>query len=133
MARVPGWEKLLANVIRTHQALPSVYGISDCYIICDDTVWAITGERMYGMLTYTSPIGAAKLLKQHGFNNVEEAFAAKFEEIPVALAQRGDIGVTENNGEICGGVFTSIGFMARGEKNIVFLSRECVKTAFKVG
>ena len=133
MTRVKGWEKGLAAVIKTHQALPSIYGVSDCYIICDDAVKAVTGERMYGDLMYSTEAGAAKQLKLRGFDNVEQAFAAKFETIPATLAQRGDIGVTESNGEICGGVFTAIGFMVRDKDKITFLSYEYVKTAFKVG
>lgn len=133
MTRIKGWEKAASRMIKAHQELPSQYGLSDCYMIADDMVWAITGERMYGTLTYTTPAGAAKLLRQHGFENVEEAFAAKFPTIPVAQAQRGDIGVTENNGEICGGAFTAIGFMTRDKDKVMFLPIDRVKTAFKVG
>lgn len=133
MKRVIGWEKLLNNVIKTHMGLPSVYGISDCYMIADDAVWAITGERMFLGVSYTSEIGAAKALKQHGFDNVEQAFASKFESVTPLQAQRGDIGVVEMNGEICGGFFSSMGFVARDKTQVVFLPVTMVKSAFKVG
>ncbi|MDM9644461.1 hypothetical protein [Rhizobium sp. S163] len=133
MARVLGWEKRLKSVVEKHQALPSVYGTSDCYLIADDGVEAVTGERMYvGALGYKTEAGAAKKLRQHGFESVRDAFAAKFEEIPPSMAQRGDIGVVERDGVLSGGVFTSIGFMTRGADAVEFLPSSEVAHAFKV-
>lgn len=134
VSRVENWEKRLKDVIEKHHRLPSEYGVSDCYLIVDDAVEAVTGQRMFSNVSYNSEIGAAKELRKRGFNNVEEAFTSKFVEIPVALAQRGDIGtILNSNNEICGGVFTSVGFMVRSEKHILFISLSEVKTAFKVG
>lgn len=133
MKRVKGWEKQHKLVIEKHLGLPSQYGISDCYLIADDNVLAITGERMYpDAIGYTNEIGAAKMLLQHGFKTVEDAFAAKFEAVPVALAQRGDIGVTVSDGQICGGVFTSRGFMTRDASKLAFVPLASIKSAFKV-
>lgn len=131
--RLKGWEKLLKVSIDKHAALPSQFGVSDCYLIVDDAVFAITGERMFPDIIYTTEQGAAKLLLQHGFKTVEDAFASKFTVIPKSMAQRGDIGVIENNGQICGGVFTSIGFAVRDETKVLFLPVSSVKTAFMVG
>lgn len=133
MPRLKGWEKALKLVIEKHLALPSEYGVSDCYLIPDDAVEAITGKRMYPDVSYSNEIGAAKALRAHGFDNVEQAFAAKFEECPPSLAHRGDIGVMYNNGEICGGVFTALGFMTRTNAVPVFLDASRVAKAFKVG
>lgn len=134
MARVDGWEKRLKAAIEKHSKLPSEYGVSDCYLIADDSVEAVTGERLYPDVSYSSELGAAKELKRRGFDNVEEAFAAVLESIPPALAQRGDIGTTMNaNGEICGGVFTGVGFMVRDEIRVRYISIKNVHAAFKVG
>lgn len=132
MKRVPTWPKELKAVIEKHLKLPSQFGVSDCYLIVHDAVFAMTGEHMYPAITYTSEQGAAKLLLQHGFKTVEEAFAAKFETVHPAMAQRGDIGVIDDNSKICGGFFSSHGFVARGEKSLLFLPPSRVKTAFKV-
>ncbi|MDQ0558302.1 hypothetical protein QO004_000075 [Rhizobium mesoamericanum] len=133
MARVPGWEKRLNAVVAKHQALPSQYGVSDCYIIPDDAVEAVTGERMYpDALGYRTDAGAAKKLRQHGFATVRDAFAAKYPEIPPAIAQRGDIGVIDRDGVLSGGLFTSIGFMTRGVDTVEFLPASAVAYAFKV-
>jgi hypothetical protein len=133
MARVPSWEKRLNAVVAKHQALPSVYGTSDCYMIADDGVEAVTGKRMYvDAIGYTTEAGAAKKLRQHGFETVRDAFAAKFAEIAPSMAQRGDIGVVDRDGVLSGGLFTSIGFMTRGTDAVEFLPASAVTFAFKV-
>lgn len=132
MKRVAGWEKQLKIIAEKHINLPSEYGVSDCYLIPDDAVLALTGSRMYPDVVYTTEQGAAKQLLAHGFKTVEDAFAAKFESVHPAQAHRGDIGVTLSDGQICGGVFTSLGFMTRDATKVVFLPVSRVKSAFKV-
>ncbi|MDM9619075.1 hypothetical protein [Rhizobium sp. S96] len=133
MVRLPGWEKRLNAVVAKHQALPSIYGTSDCYLIADDGVEAVTGDRMYAAaIGYSTEAGAAKKLRQHGFETVRDAFAAKFAEIAPSMAQRGDIGVVDRDGVLTGGLFTSIGFMTRGSEAVEFLPNSSVAYAFKV-
>ncbi|KQZ81869.1 hypothetical protein ASD64_08910 [Mesorhizobium sp. Root157] len=134
MTRVVDWERRLKAAIQKHQGLPSQYGVSDCYLIADDAVEAVTGKTMFGLAArrYSTPVGAAKQLRKRGFETVEDAFAARFAAIPPTLAQRGDIGVIERNGEICGGVFTAIGFAIRDDKRVLFLPVSAVKAAFRV-
>jgi hypothetical protein len=132
--RVTGWERALRLVVEKHLALPSAYGVSDCFVIPDDGVEAVTGAQMYpGARGYKTPAGAAKKLRKHGFLTVEDAFAAKFARIPVSMAQRGDIGVVyQSNGEVTGGVFTGTGFLTRAEDRAVFLPHSAVTHAFRV-
>lgn len=132
--RVIDWEKKLKLAIEKHSSLPSTYGVSDCYIIADDAVEAVTGKRMFANArNYKTAKGAAKKLMARGFLTVEDAFAAKFPRIPVAMAQRGDIGVIYRDGEVTGGVFTGIGFMTRDADHVVFLPISHVAHAFRVG
>lgn len=132
--RVQDWEKRLKAAIQKHIDLPSQYGVSDCYLIADDAVEAVTGETMFGTgaRRYTTPAGAGKQLRKRGFETVADAFRAKFTEIAPTLAQRGDIGVLERDGEICGGVFTALGFAVRDAKRVLFLPATEAKTAFRV-
>lgn len=132
--RVADWERRLKAAVEKHMALPSQYGLSDCYLLPDDAVEAVTGSTMYGAAArrYKTPAGAGKQLRKRGFATVEDAFRAKFREIAPSLAQRGDIGVIESGGQICGGVFTAIGFAVRDEKRVRFLPASQVKTAFRV-
>ncbi len=134
MSRQSGWEKRLNAVVAKHQALPSGWGISDCFVIPDDAVEALTGAVMYPKARgYQTEAGAAKALRRHGFADVREAFAARFAEIPPMLAQRGDIGVIERDGTFSGGVFTVLGFMTRAHGGAVeFIPASAVTSAFRV-
>lgn len=132
--RIDGWEKRLNAVVAKHQLLPSEWGVSDCYVLPDDAVEAVTGTRMYPKARgYKTEAGAARKLLGHGFNSVKDAFAAKFPEIPPTLAGRGDLGVIERDGQYSGGVFTSIGFATRGHGGpVVFIPVSQVTLAFRV-
>lgn len=131
--RVTGWERLLTAAVETHMALPSAYGISDCFVFPMDCVEAITGVRHWAdCRQYRTEQGAGKSLLRKGFTNVEEAFRSKFEEIPVLLAQRGDIGVIEIDGVVSGGVFTPLGFAVRDTSRVQFRPVTDAKTAFRV-
>lgn len=133
MKLVPDWEKRLNEVIEKHMALPSEFGVSDCYLIPAHAFEAITGEPLYEGVRYKTEAGAGKQLRKRGFETVEDAFRARLPEIGRLMAQRGDLGVVERDGVISGGVFTIIGFATRGERSVEFLPATEVKTAFQVG
>jgi hypothetical protein len=131
--RLDGWEKRILEVAAKHKQLPSQYGLSDCYTIADDMVFACLGEYMYPKAkNYKTESGAAKLLRKHGFKTVKDALSARFDEVPTSLAQRGDVGVLCIDGVYSGGAFTSIGFMTRGEGTVEFLPASAVSHAYKV-
>jgi len=132
MTRRPDWELRLIAAIEKHMALPAKFGLSDCYMIADDAFVALTGERLYKGVRYGTEAGAAKQLRRHGFETVEDAFRARLPEVGRLLAQRGDLGIVERDGVLSGGVFTSLGFMTRGDDAVVFLSPLDVTTAFRV-
>lgn len=132
--RLEGWETRHKEVVEFHTNQPGEYGVSDCYLLADDNVYALTGQYMFPKCRkYNSKKSAAKLLVKNGFENVEQAFASKFDQVHPSFAHRGDIGVIERDGEVCGGVFTALGFAVRGEDRLYFYSASDVKTAFKVG
>jgi len=132
MSRLPDWELRLNAVVEKHLALPAKFGLSDCYMIADDAFAAVTGERLYKGVRYGTEAGAAKQLRKRGFQTVEDAFRARLPEVGRLLAHRGDLGVVDRDGVISGGVFTTLGFMTRGEDGVVFLSPLDVKAAFRV-
>lgn len=133
MTRIADWEKKFNEAIQFHLDEPFEYGKSDCYMLCDDVVKAITGNRIYSKVSYKTELGSKKQLLKHGFDNVQEAFLEKFKEIPPSTAKRGDLGVVINENGIAGGVFTALGFMTKGPNTgNVFLSHDKVTTAFEV-
>jgi hypothetical protein len=131
--RLPNWERRLKAALQKHMAMPAEWGVSDCYQLADDCVEAVTGERMHeSSLGYKTEAGAAKKLIKRGFANVGEAFAARFEDVPVSLAQRGDLGIIERDGKVYGGVFTAIGFLARGVTSLEPQNLGTIAKAYRV-
>jgi hypothetical protein len=136
MARVSGWEKRLKEVVQKHMGMVSRYGESDCFIIADDAHEAITGEKLappdkYNR-DYSDEKSALRRLAEHGYKSVEDVLDKNFEEVIPTLAQRGDLGVAEVEGVTAAGVFTQMGFMTRGTRNVLFLPASQVKKAYKV-
>lgn len=133
MEKLDDWPTLLMNELERQGSMPFEYGVSDCLTMPLACVEAMTGERLWAEdWGSTTKLGAAKLLLKHGFENVAEAFASKFEEIPVSMAQRGDVGVIEGE-EIVGVVF--VGTYALGKDpdvGTIHVPRSKVTRAFRV-
>ncbi|QTL01906.1 hypothetical protein J5J86_13935 [Aquabacter sp. L1I39] len=135
MTRVRDWPLHLDEVIERYQADVFAWGARDCFTLPMDASAALIGvDRWAVERTYSTKIGAARKLKRLGFADVADAFAAKFEEIPPALAQRGDIGsVADANGAACGVVV--LGTLVAGMSpvaGLTFLPRARLVRAFRV-
>ncbi|KAB2764795.1 hypothetical protein F9K98_01225 [Brucella anthropi] len=124
------WEKRLVAITEAHLNSPMVWGQSDCILTAADAVEAVLGDDPAKDIRgkYKSKTAAYRLIKQRGFKSVAEALSSLFEEIPVALAQRGDLGVYENTA----GYFCEYGFAVKGEDGLRFLPRTMAEKAFKV-
>jgi hypothetical protein len=134
MARREDWpERLLAEIER-HSHMPFEYGTSDCFIFPMDCVEAMTGNDPWaGQRGYRTDKGAAGRLRRQGFKNVGDAFADKFEEIPVGKAGRGDIGVIETDKGTAGVVFIDTVAMGKAEDvGVKRVPRSLVTRAFRV-
>lgn len=132
--RVRGWERALLDVVAKHRAQPFAWGTSDCFTLPLDAIVAITGTDPWpGLHDYDSRISAARCLSLQGYENLAAAFADKFPEVPVSFAQRGDVGVVNDQGNICGALFLASGCVGKTENGVVLFPREAVKRAFKVG
>ncbi|KAB2782534.1 hypothetical protein F9L00_03440 [Brucella anthropi] len=117
-------------ITEAHLNSPMVWGQSDCILTAADAVEAVLGDDPAKDIRgkYKSKTAAYRLIKQRGFKSVAEALSSLFEEIPVALAQRGDLGVYENTA----GYFCEYGFAVKGEDGLRFLPRTMAEKAFKV-
>ncbi|WP_439710867.1 DUF6950 family protein [Brucella anthropi] len=124
------WEKRLVATTEAHLNTPLVWGQSDCILTVADVVDAVLGDDPAKDIRgkYKSKAGAYRLIRQRGFKSVADVLASLFEEIPVALAQRGDLGVYENTA----GYFCEYGFAVKGEDGLRFLPRTMAERAFKV-
>ena len=127
------WELALHAVLSRHARLAFGYGSSDCYLIVADTVKAITGKNPFpNSRRYKTEAGAAKTLRRFGFENVEQAWASKFEEIPVSMISRGDIAIVETEFGVAGAVWDGAKAFTKGPAGNVFLGMREIKRAFRV-
>lgn len=134
MIRLDDWPTRLMEEIERQSSMPFEYGVSDCLTMPLACVEAMTGERLWAEdWGPTTKMGAAKLLLKHGFGNVAEAFEAKFIEIGVPFASRGDVGVIQNGDEMAGVIF--VGAYALGKDPVlgtIHVPRSRVTRAFIV-
>lgn len=128
--RHPDWEKRLVAVTEAHINTPLVWGKSDCLLTASDAIEAVLGDDPASEVRgkYKSKTGAYRLIKQHGFDNLGAVLADRFEEIPTAMAQRGDVGIFQNTV----GYFCEYGFAVKGEDGLRFLPRTMAEQAFRV-
>lgn len=124
------WEKRLVVVTERHLVTPCVWGKSDCLLTVADAIEAITGHDRAADIRgkYKSMTGAYKLIKSRGFKNMADVLSCMFEEIPTAMAQRGDIGVYDKTA----GYFCEYGFAVKGDDGLRFIPRTMAEKAFKV-
>ena len=120
--RYPDWQKKLVDTLQAAQTRPFLWGQHDCALFAADCVQAMCGEDFAAAYrgTYSSETGAKKaLLKNHG--SLEKALRACMDEIPVKLAQRGDVAIMCNGGSHCAGIVWSNGVYCAGENGLVLL------------
>ena len=91
MQRLEGWEDRMLAVVAAHQARPYEAGRSDCFVMAMECVEAVTGERPFADVSYSTDLGAARALRRRGFADLGEAMASLFPAVPRAFAHRGDI------------------------------------------
>jgi hypothetical protein len=133
--RKEDWPDLLLAEIDRHTKLPFEYGKNDCFTFPMDCVKAMTGVDPFKAQRgkYKTLKGAYKLLKEGKCKNVGDAFAARFPEIPVAMAGRGDIGVVPGDGFMSGVVVVGTSAIGKHpERGNVHVNREHLQRAFKV-
>ncbi len=95
MSRVDGWSDHLFEVIERHGVSEYRPGSFDCFSMACDVVHALTGERVYPDVKYTTDAGAIRAMTKRGFPRLGDAMAAVLSERPAGHAQRGDIAVIE--------------------------------------
>lgn len=133
--RRKGWERALIEIVARHRAQPFAWGASDCFTLPLEAVIALTGDDPApGLHDYDSKIGAARCLATQGFGSLADAFAAHLPEVPVPLAQRGDVGVIEDEatGALCGALFLASGVAGKTETGLYIFPRDRVVRAFEV-
>jgi hypothetical protein len=131
MKRKPDWETPLADYLLAARERAYSYGTHDCLLHCASAVEAMTGEDLGAPHRgrYRTEADAARHLRRHGARTPEAFLDARFPEVPVAFARRGDIVLAGGVPGICVGhdaVFA-------GENGLIHNSRETWTKAWRVG
>ncbi|EDJ2364966.1 hypothetical protein CGA74_14930 [Salmonella enterica subsp. enterica serovar Mbandaka] len=118
----PDWHNRLIAVIRSAEKRPFLWGEHDCCLFAADCAEAMTGDNFADGWrgTYDSETGAKKALLRGG-GSLEKVLAKYLDEVPVKMAQRGDIAVVENVGTRCAGVIYGGAVWVPGEEGLVCL------------
>ncbi len=98
--RLRDWPERLAALFAAREAQPFEWGVHDCCLFAADAVLAVTGHDpaadLRGM--YSTETGAARVLRRYGgVAGVAIAHAGRV--VPVALAQPGDVGLSQHDPE----------------------------------
>ncbi|MEH3581085.1 hypothetical protein POW01_18790 [Enterobacter cloacae] len=118
----PDWHNRLIAVIRAAEKRPFLWGEHDCCLFAADCAEAMTGDNFANGWrgTYDSETGAKKALLRGG-GSLENVLAKYLDEVPVKMAQRGDIAVVDNSGTRCAGVIYGGAVWVPGEAGLVCL------------
>lgn len=106
MKRRPDWRQRLGEYVAAIAKSPFAPGSADCALFAADAVKAMTGSDPAADFRghYTTLKGGFKQLQKAGFTDLADLVATHLTEIPVAMAQVGDIAVLSADGEAALGV-----------------------------
>lgn len=119
----PDWQKRLIAVIRAAEKRPFLWGEHDCCLFAADCAQAMCGVDFAADLrgTYGGPVGAKRVLLTNG-GSLERVIARYLDEVPIKLAQRGDIAIVMSGGNRCAGVYFNGVVYVPGELGLVSIS-----------
>lgn len=135
MKRFRDWEQRLSFACMAVTERPHAWGTHDCALYAADCVLAMTGvdlaEDYRGR--YTTPVGAARMLKRAGVDNLGDFAAQMLPEIDIRAAGRGDLLICDGpEGEFFA---IKIGHMCVGPSatGVLHVPVRQATRAFKVG
>ncbi|AYA63832.1 DUF6950 family protein [Alteromonas sp. RKMC-009] len=135
MKRLTTWTQQLTQFITGKKHQPFEWGVNDCCLFAADAVLAITGEdpAIQFRNRYSTRLGAARVLKNEGHDNIESAITAMLgEPVPRLSVRRGDVVLVDLNGDMTAGImFGQV--LAPGEQGIATVSPLDITTVWRVG
>lgn len=105
--RLSTWEHHLAEYIASKRHQPFEYGTNDCANFVGGAVQAMTGQDPMPEFRdkYNNEFGSLRVLKEIGEGDLESTIDARFNQIDIALAQRGDIAFFDGSIGVVMGTF----------------------------
>lgn len=94
MPRLPDWPRRLVEFVEAHAETPFSWGGHDCVLFAAGAVAAVTGEDPAAEIRgrYRTRLGALRLIRARGFDDLAGVLAARFGQVAPAMARRGDLG-----------------------------------------
>lgn len=123
----------MREAIAYHHGTPFAWGASDCTMFAD-VVLAMTGfDPLAAFRSYTTQIGALRMLKKADVPSMLAYVAQLFPEIPPAHAGRGDLAFTADIEPLgCPAIIDGAMAHSKNERGPVTLSRAHIVRAFAV-
>jgi hypothetical protein len=105
--RISTWEDALSDYIAIKRDEPFEYGVNDCCLFAAGAVQAITAEDPMAEFRgkYDSLKGSLTVIKEIGAGTLEATMDAKFSEVEIGHAQRGDLAFFDNSVGVVMGSF----------------------------
>jgi hypothetical protein len=105
--RISTWEDALSDYISIKRHEPFEYGVNDCCLFAAGAVQAITAEDPMVEFRgkYDSLKGSLTVIKEIGAGTLEATMDAKFTEVEIGHAQRGDLAFFDNSVGVVMGSF----------------------------
>ncbi|MGW8278533.1 DUF6950 family protein [Sphingomonas aurantiaca] len=123
MYRKPDWEARLAAFLESVRLQVFAWGSHDCCMFTGDAVEAMTDVDPMPEFRgkYRSAAGASRALRTIGAGDLPRTLDGKFQSVPPALAQRGDIIMHDGLLGIClGAVMVCVGLEGEREGLVLF-------------
>lgn len=132
--RIDGWEQRLHDVIAWHKQQPFVWGRTDCAMLWRHCVQVCTGhDPIADLMPWYSRRSAIRSLRRAGYDTAIDLVRERFNEIPVARAGRGDVGMVPSaDGLTAPAIILGAEIITRSEQGIVVLSAADLATAFAI-
>ena len=137
MARLDDWQTLLAEELSKPRSFS--WGKNDCCLFAGDIVQTITGIDPAATFRgkYDTALGAIKEIKRQGYEGVIDIAnktlgAHGWEQVPIMMAQRGDVLCADIEDQKSIGVMTDSCAVFVGKNGYVYLEREFLLKAWGV-
>jgi hypothetical protein len=128
MTRIEGWDAALYDYLETEPHKPFTWDQDNCVALAYGCIKALRGEFKPPMdASWTDEKAALRTLRNMKCKTLADAFAKHLDEIPPAMAGRGDIGIIDNGALICTGQF----FVGRGVDGRVIRNLHEIQRAFR--
>ena len=132
--RADDWPQKLSAVCQEWQALAFDWDGRDCVTFAGDCILAVTGEDPIEDIRgrYKSKIGAARVIKNEGFDSLGDMIASRLDEARLDQLRRGDVALFEGlEGDFVGVVMGAHALSPTGSGGLVQTSLKLAKRGFK--